>query len=210
MQRSQGSAPNGTRRRTGLIWLVAAGLLALPTAVGMITYDDGAAATYTSPALTTTTLVSATTSPEPIVMETLTGRSVLSDSVSFDLTIGLQDGEEISMSVTDPGRSVVGKITIQPGARFPWHTHPGPIFVNVAEGELVYIPASDCMERHYPAGSVFVDPGRGNAHTAYNASDGVTILIATFFEVPEEGPLTITEGVEAPAGCEVEVGVHQH
>ena len=26
------------------------------------------------------------------------------------------------------------------------------------------------------------------AHTAYNGSDGLTVLMATFFEVPEEGP----------------------
>lgn len=148
--------------------------------------------------------------PEPIVLETLTDRAVFTDDVAFDLTIGLQGSEPITMNVTAPGRSVIGRITIQPGARFPWHTHPGPIFVNVTEGELVYIPASGCVERHYSAGTTFVDPGRGNAHTAYNASEGVTILMATFFEVPEEGPLTITEGVVAPEGCDVEVGVHQH
>ena len=124
--------------------------------------------------------------------------------------IALEDGEPIAMSVAEPGRSVVAEITVQPGAAFPWHTHPGPIFVNVASGELVYVPASDCRERHYLAGNVFVDPGRGNVHTAYNASDEVTVLIATFFEVPEEGPLTITEGVEAPEGCDVQVSAHDH
>lgn len=30
------------------------------------------------------------------------------------------------------------------------------------------------------------------------------------FEVPAEGPLTITEGVEAPADCPIEVGSHEH
>lgn len=155
-------------------------------------------------------LLAQSSEPQPISVRMLTERAVFTDTVAFDLDIGLQDGEPVSMNVTDPGRSAVAEITVQPGARFPWHTHPGPIFVNVAQGELVYIPASDCAERHYQAGTVFVDPGRGNAHTAYNASEEVTILIATFFEVPEEGPLTITEGVEAPEGCDVEVGVHSH
>jgi hypothetical protein len=31
----------------------------------------------------------------------------------------------------------------------------------------------------------------------------VTVFYATFFEVPAVGPLTITEGVEAPADCQV-------
>jgi hypothetical protein len=49
-------------------------------------------------------------------------------------------------------------------------------------------------------GTAFVDPGHGNVHTAFNPTDDVTVLIATFFEVPETGPLTITEGV-VPGDC---------
>ena len=33
-----------------------------------------------------------------------------------------------------------------------------------------------------------------------SSTDGETVFIATFFEVPETGPLTITEGVE-PEDC---------
>lgn len=148
--------------------------------------------------------------PPPIDVELLTGRAPFSDAVSFDLSVGLEDGAPIQMSVDGPSRTVVAKITVQPGAQFPWHTHPGPVFVNVAEGELVYVPANDCIGRAYPAPSAFVDPGRGNVHTAYNPTDGITVLIATFFEVPEEGPLTITEGITIPTDCDVEVGQHGH
>lgn len=148
--------------------------------------------------------------PPPIAVELLTGRAPFSDAVSFDLSVGLEGGAPIHMSVDGPSRTVVARITVQPGAQFPWHTHPGPVFVNVAEGELVYVPANDCTGRAYPAPSAFVDPGRGNVHTAYNPTDGITVLIATFFEVPEEGPLTITEGVSAPADCDIEVGQHGH
>ena len=42
-------------------------------------------------------------------------------------------------------------------------------------------------------------PGRGMVHTAVNRTGEVTVLLATFFEVPETGPLTIP--VEAPADC---------
>jgi hypothetical protein len=40
------------------------------------------------------------------------------------------------------------------------------IKVKLADGTLVYVKADDCLERPYAAGSVFVDPGRGNVHTA--------------------------------------------
>ena len=36
----------------------------------------------------------------------------------------------------------------------------------------------------------------------------MTVLFATFFEVPAEGPLTITEGVEPPDDCPIAVGAH--
>jgi hypothetical protein len=32
--------------------------------------------------------------------------------------------------------------------------------------------------------------------------------MATFFNVSETGPLTITEGIEAPDDCPIEVGSH--
>ena len=93
--------------------------------------------------------------------------------------------------VNDPSRTVVAKITVQPGAQFPWHTHPGPVIVNIAQGELTYIMAHDCVDRPYAAGTAFVDPGRGMVHTAVNRTGEVTVLLVTFFEVPETGLLTI-------------------
>ena len=88
---------------------------------------------------------------------------------------------------------------MQPGARFPWHTHRGPVVVNVVSGELVYVAAHDCVERAYPAGTAFVDPGHGHVHSAFNRTGGVTVFVATFYESPAEGPLLIP--AEAPADC---------
>jgi quercetin dioxygenase-like cupin family protein len=117
------------------------------------------------------------------------------------------DGQATNvLQLNDASRTVVARLTIQPGAQFPWHTHPGPVIVNVTQGELVYVQASDCVERDYLAGTAFIDPGQGNVHTAFNPSDGVTVLVATFFDAPAAGPLTITEGIEPPADCQIVVG----
>jgi redox-sensitive bicupin YhaK (pirin superfamily) len=107
------------------------------------------------------------------------------------------------LNMPDLSRTVIARITVQPGAQFPWHTHPGPVIVNIAQGELVYVEASNCIEQPYPAGTAFIDHGHGHTHTAFNRTSTVTVLYATFFEVPPQGPLTITEGVQAPAGCQV-------
>jgi hypothetical protein len=149
--------------------------------------------------------------PPPIAVELLTPRSEFTDDVDLQVRYRL-DGtaRRRVINLEDPSRTVVARITVQPGAQFPWHTHPGPVFVNVAQGELVYVQADDCVERPYPIGTAFVDPGQGNVHTAFNPTDEVTVLLATFFDVPESGPLTITEGVVAPDDCQIEVGSHSH
>lgn len=141
--------------------------------------------------------------PPPILLEPLTPRSTFTDHVRMQFRIKLAPHTAHVINVPDPSRTLVARITVQPGGQFPWHTHSGPVIVTIAEGELVYVQASDCIERPYPAGTAFVDPGRGHVHTAFNRTDGVTVFYATFFEVPAQGPLTITEGVEPPDDCQV-------
>lgn len=154
-------------------------------------------------------------SPPPIAVEELTSpaagfaRGEFTDPVAAKLRVRLDGKAATVLNMPDPSRVAVARITVQPGAQFPWHTHPGPVIVTVAQGELVYVNASDCVQRPYPAGTSFVDPGRGNVHTAYNPLQEVTILVATFFEVPATGPLTLTEGI-TPPDCDVAVGSHAH
>ena len=143
--------------------------------------------------------------PPPIGVELLTSRAEFTDDVDLQIRSKLDGTATNVINSKDPSRTVVARLTIQPGAQFPWHTHPGPVLVNVAQGELVYVQANDCVERSYPSGTAFVDPGRGNVHTAFNPTDGVTVLVATFFEVEPGGPLTITAGIEAPDDCHIDV-----
>jgi quercetin dioxygenase-like cupin family protein len=148
--------------------------------------------------------------PPPILVEPLTPRTTFSDDVTAQFRLRYEGQGAMVRNLRDPSRVMVAQITVQPGAQFPWHTHPGPVIVHVAEGELTYVNAHDCVERVYPAGTVFLDPGQGNVHTAFNATGDVTRLVATFFQVPETGPVTITDGVE-PGDCPVGVGAaHDH
>jgi quercetin dioxygenase-like cupin family protein len=139
--------------------------------------------------------------PPPIATEFLTGRAIFTDDVDLKIKIK-PDGEATQVvKAEDPSRTVVARFTVQPGAQFPWHTHRGPVVVNVTQGELVYVGAEDCEEREYPAGTAFVDPGHGHVHSAFNPTDDVTVFVATFFEAPAEGPLLIP--AEAPADCAI-------
>lgn len=144
--------------------------------------------------------------PLPIVVELLADRAEFTDDIDLQVKINLDGRATNVIKVKNPSRTAVARITVQPGAQFPWHTHPGPVIVNVAEGELVYVQANDCVERSYPAGTAFVDPGRGNVHSAFNPTNDVTVLLATFFEIEQGGPLTITAGIEAPDDCHMGAG----
>lgn len=140
--------------------------------------------------------------PQPIAVELLTPRSEIADAVSGQIKIKLDGTTTDVINMKDLSRTAVARITVQPGAVFPWHTHSGPVIVNIAQGELIYVEADDCVERPYQAGEAFVDPGHGHVHSAFNRGETPTVLYATFLQIPASGPLTLTEGVSAP-DCEV-------
>ena len=129
--------------------------------------------------------------PPPIVGEPLTGRATFVDDI--DLKIKINTGSEtIVVNADNPSQTAVVRYTVQPGARFPWHTHAGPVMVNIVSGALTYIdPEEGCAERTYTAGQAFVDAGHGHVHSAFNPTGSPTVLMATFYEAPASGPLLI-------------------
>jgi quercetin dioxygenase-like cupin family protein len=129
--------------------------------------------------------------PPPILGEPLSGRAAFVDDIGLKIKISGDESGTTVVNADDPSYTVVVRYTVQPGAQFPWHTHAGPVVVNVVSGALTYIGAEDCAEQTYTAGQAFVDAGHGHAHSAVNPTDSPTILIATFFEAPASGALLI-------------------
>ena len=144
---------------------------------------------------TATVLPAGATSPTPapIAVDMLTPRSAFTDDVSLRLKVRSDHGTS-TVRLRDPSLTAVARITVQPGARFPLHRHPGPVFVNVAQGEITYV-GEHCEKRVYPVGTAFVDTGT-DVHSAYGSGSKPTILIATFLGAPAKGPLTIPEAVQ--------------
>jgi quercetin dioxygenase-like cupin family protein len=136
-----------------------------------------------------------------IVAEPLTDRAVFPDDVAIKFSVKVDGGRTEIINLQDGSLTQTVRFTVQPGAMFPWHSHPGSVVVNVASGELVYVPSETCTELHYAAGEAFFDPGHGHVHTAYNPGSVPTVLVATFFGLPPTGPLT--NPVDPPADCVV-------
>jgi quercetin dioxygenase-like cupin family protein len=152
----------------------------------------GAVLTAAALAMILQVLPSAAQEPVPIVVEELTPRSEFTDNVDLKAKVK-ERGEHrrIVANDKDPSRTVVARITLQPDAEFPWHSHPGPVIVNVVSGELTYQGSEHCRPRAYPAGTAFLDPGFGHVHNAWNSGRGQTVIVATFFSAPPEGSLLI-------------------
>ena len=82
----------------------------------------------------------------------------------------------------DPTDIVVRTHAYAPGSSTGWHTHPGPVFITVVEGEITFYEYDDptCTPTVVKAGQGYVDTGRG--HIALNETDqparDVTVIIA--------------------------------
>lgn len=173
-------SPHATAVTVGLVLAIAAILVLVATTL--------------APGLTTA-------AHAPIHPEMLTPRAVFTDDVSVQIRNKLDGQATTTLNLSEASRTLVVKFTLQPGAQFPWHTHPGPVIVTVQQGTLIYTLASDCLDRSYAAGTAFVDPGSGNVHKAHNPSDETeTILYATFFDFPAEGALSIPDADQHHCG----------
>jgi quercetin dioxygenase-like cupin family protein len=142
----------------------------------------------------------------PIFIEPLTGRHEFTDDIATQIRLKPQGRSQTVVNSLDASKMAVLRITVQPGVRFPWHTHPGPVLVAVSQGELVYVYGDDCINRSYPTNTAFVDPGN-NVHYAFNPTAGETVLIATFLDVPATGPLTIPVDAAEAARLDGKCGV---
>lgn len=136
-----------------------------------------------------------------ITARPISPRSTFTDDVATRIRFRFDGQPRQVVNLRDASTLTTLEITIPPGTAFPWHTHPGPVLINVAEGEFVYRLAADCVDRTYRAGQALVDAGGDDVHTAYNPGSSDTTVIATFLGAPAEGPLTIPVTGPDPAVC---------
>src|SRR6266511_4220143 len=69
----------------------------------------------------------------------------------------------------------VQHLRFPPNQAFPWHSHPGPVFIMVQSGSLTYEDTANntCRDRTYGAGRRLVDPGFGNVHPVIAGPSGL-------------------------------------
>ena len=89
---------------------------------------------------------------------------------------------QFTAKATSPIDVVVRRHDYAVGSTTGWHSHPGPVFITVTQGQLTYYEYDDpsCAPHVVSAGQGFVDTGRG--HIVRNESgqpaQDVSVIIA--------------------------------
>lgn len=140
------------------------------------------------------------TPPSDVVSAPILARGDFVEDVGVKVKFE-RDGRTVVSNAPSAGEVVVQEITIAPGGTTGWHSHPGPVVVVVKAGTLMYVRAvgDECIQTPYTAGTAFVDPGQGHAHTAFSVGSENLVLIATYFDVPAGGSARIDVPVVPPA-----------
>jgi len=106
---------------------------------------------------------------------------------------------EIDIMAKDPTDVAVQSITFQPGGHSGWHSHPGPVFIQVKSGTMTFYESDDptCTPLVRTAGQGYLDTGE-HAHIARNESSQPAENIVVYF-APQGAVLRIDE--PAPGNC---------
>jgi len=141
-------------------------------------------------------VVAAALTPASMVSGVILARASFADQTDIKFKIKGQ-GQEV-INVNNAGDTVMQKIVIAPGGHTGWHSHPGPVVVLIASGEMSFYDSEDptCTVRTYAAGQAFVDSGQGHVHIARNEGSVPLELYVTYFDV--------TPGVPAPAAFRID------
>ena len=112
---------------------------------------------------------------------------------AFDLQ---SDPLALSAKAKDPVDIIVRTHDYAPGSSTGWHSHPGPIFIQVIEGQVTFYERDDptCTPKVVSKGQGYVDTGKG--HIGRNESGAPAKDVAVIF-APVGKPFRAE--LEAPA-----------
>jgi len=127
-------------------------------------------------------------------VSTLVGRSTFNA-----FSVRRQTGNWVITAHSDPLDIAVQTIVFQPGGQSGWHSHPGPVFIQVVEGTMTFYESNDphCQPIVKTAGQGYLDAG-DHAHIARNETQHEAKNVVTYF-APVGAPLRID--VPAPGNC---------
>lgn len=122
----------------------------------------------------------------PATTSTLLARSTFSDPKDQNLNVmRITDGWHVDIKSKPAMDIAVQSINFPAGSNSGWHSHPGPVFIQVASGTMTFYESDDptCTPEIRTAGQGYLDVG-DHAHIARNESNLPAVNIVTYFAPP--------------------------
>jgi hypothetical protein len=117
---------------------------------------------------------------------TLLARSTFSDPKDPNFKVKRITGDwHVEIKAMPAVDIAVQSIVFDPGAQSGWHSHPGPVFIQVVSGTITFYESDDptCTPIVRTAGQGYLDAG-DHAHIARNETNAPAQNIVTYFAPP--------------------------
>ena len=197
------SPPRSRRRVTPLRLLLGGAVVAtvtFGTAQALATPGSGAVSTYVArgPVSQSVVIGVPRTATATKTVRVRVGRKVVTKRVKFTYQTVTP---MMTCNASTACDTAFQQLTIPPGGHTGWHTHPGPTFVAVADGEgTLYHGMSGCPVTKYATGAGFMQP-QTEVHNMRNEASKPLVLWA-FYALPPGTPNTaIRIDQPQPAAC---------
>ena len=197
------SPPRSRRRVTPLRLLLGGAVVAtvtFGTAQALATPGSGAVSTYVArgPVSQSVVIGVPRTATATKTVRVRVGRKVVTKRVKFTYQTVTP---MMTCNASTACDTAFQQLTIPPGGHTGWHTHPGPTFVAVADGEgTLYHGMSGCPVTKYATGAAFMQP-QTEVHNMRNEASKPLVLWA-FYALPPGTPNTaIRIDQPQPAAC---------
>ncbi len=197
------SPPRSRRRITPLRLLLGGAVVAtvtFGTAQALATPGSGAVSTYVArgPVSQSVVIGVPRTATATKTVRVRVGRKVVTKRVKFTYQTVTP---MMTCNASTACDTAFQQLTIAPGGHTGWHTHPGPTFVAVADGEgTLYHGMSGCPATKYATGAGFMQP-QTEVHNMRNEASKPLVLWA-FYALPPGTPNTaIRIDQPQPATC---------
>ena len=131
---------------------------------------------------------------------TLLGRASFGDPSEETFKVKRISGDwHVEVKAKSPLDLAVQRIVFQPGGQSGWHTHPGPVFIQVVGGVMTFYESDDpdCAPIVRSAGQAYLDLGE-HAHLARNESEATAENLVTYLAPPGAA---LRNDAEDPGHC---------
>jgi hypothetical protein len=114
------------------------------------------------------------------------GRATFSDPDDENINVKRKTGDwQVDIKAKPAFDIAVQTIVFQPGGQSGWHSHPGPVFIQVVSGTMTFYESDDptCTPIVRTAGQGYLDKGE-HAHIARNETSLPAKNLVTYFAPP--------------------------